>query len=546
MKEWWQKLPISYKLSLIVFGVLTIQVIVGGIIYLWQEVINYEIRKIAEDKMAENLSMKSLYRFKEDYLNWKNKFLIALLKKDLGEIENLPDFTNILKECFKNKEIPLKEEFLKKLKEDFYLVQEFVTKAKTNIQTENPESLCFQFEKISKKFENSLNFFIKSYEEYFDGKVKKLCFWKLVSQIVYGLWVIIFSIGVFLFLKKFKDTIDNYIKSFLKVISGFSEGNFRIVVESKSKDESLKIAEGLNKVRYNLSKVLIETKSICKELLNFVETFSGVEKDVHVNVETLQSYMQKVLEHANEIMARMETQTQFLGELVSAIEEISKNTIKANTISNNAVVKAEEAQNIINNLTQISGDIEYVVDIINNIAEQTKMLALNASIEAARAGEAGKGFAVVANEVKKLAQQTTDATGTINEKVVRIQKEVEKAVKQTYELTQIIRKVDDVFQAIASAVEEQSIVIKDIEKQSGETKENTQLMCSEIQDGMEKLNHIIEKIEESKNYIKKLEQTAVSLYSSLENNFKEERRFKKVPVPVERRKKTDKVLFCIF
>ncbi len=546
MKQWWERLSISYKISLIVFGVLTLQVVVGGIIYLFQELVNYEIKQTYQYKITENLNIDSLYKFKEKYLNWKNRFTIAILKKDLGKIELPPDFNRILEECLKNKKIPVNSKLLSDLRKNFGLIENFVENIEQNMNLKSPEALYFQFERISKKFEKSLNLFIKNYKKYFHEKIKTLYFWKLISQVIYAIWVILFSVGVFLFLKRFKKAIDNYINSFLKVITSFSEGNFRIEVEARSKDESLKIAEGLNKVRYNLSKVLLETKSICKELLNFVDSFSGMEKDVYTDIETLKSYMQKLMDHANEIVFQMETQTQLLGELVKAIEEISRNTVKANTISNNAVVKAEETKSIITNLTKISDEIGYVVDIIKSIAEQTKMLALNASIEAARAGEAGRGFAVVANEVKNLAQQTTEATTTINDKIMHIQKEVESAVKHTFDLVKVIKEVDDVSQAIASAVEEQSIVVRDIEKQSEENREHTQLISEEIQESMDKLAHIIEKIEENKEQVKKLENIALSLYAYLENNFKEERRFKKLPVPVERRKTSSKVLFSIF
>ena len=90
---------------------------------------------------------------------------------------------------------------------------------------------------------------------------------------------------------------------------------------------------------------------------------------------------------------------------------------------------ADEAAQLVQNTNQeisqlgrTADGIGQVIEVIQDIAEQTKLLALNATIEAARAGDAGKGFAVVATEVKELARQTAEATDDIRQRVEGIQK----------------------------------------------------------------------------------------------------------------------------
>ena len=103
-----------------------------------------------------------------------------------------------------------------------------------------------------------------------------------------------------------------------------------------------------------------------------------------------------------------------------------------------------------------SAEIDNVIKLITSIAEQTNLLALNATIEAARAGEAGKGFAVVASEVKDLAQETARATGDISARVEAIQKDTGGAAASISGVTEVIGQIDSYQSAIASAVEQQS------------------------------------------------------------------------------------------
>ena len=106
--------------------------------------------------------------------------------------------------------------------------------------------------------------------------------------------------------------------------------------------------------------------------------------------------------------------------------------------------------------------MESVVEIIREIAGKVNLLALNATIEAARAGEAGKGFAVVAGEVKSLATQTSKATDDIYQEINAMQAAANDVVDSTEVISTSTSSVNEYVAAVASAIEEQTVVTNEI------------------------------------------------------------------------------------
>lgn len=149
-------------------------------------------------------------------------------------------------------------------------------------------------------------------------------------------------------------------------------------------------------------------------------------------------------------------------EMTTTINEIAKNAEQSATVADQASQLAAVSNERVGGLGQSADEIGKVIKVIQDIAEQTNLLALNATIEAARAGEAGKGFAVVASEVKDLAKQTASATDDIRERIEGIQGSTTEAVDSIREITSVITNVNDVARTIAAAVEEQSITTREI------------------------------------------------------------------------------------
>jgi methyl-accepting chemotaxis protein len=167
------------------------------------------------------------------------------------------------------------------------------------------------------------------------------------------------------------------------------------------------------------------------------------------------------------------TVAQAAGELTRAISEISERAGEAASASTRARDDARRTGETMAELSTAAERIGAIVGLIEKVAEQTNLLALNATIEAARAGEAGKGFAVVASEVKSLAAQTAKATEDISTQIAGVQSVVRDAVQAIEAVSGSIEQVTGVSASISAAVEEQSAATAEIERNTNQSAQSS-------------------------------------------------------------------------
>ena len=167
-------------------------------------------------------------------------------------------------------------------------------------------------------------------------------------------------------------------------------------------------------------------------------------------------------------------------ELSASITEIGRQVEKTTQVVDDATQHARTTDSQIEQLAETAGKIGNVISLIQEIAEQTNLLALNATIEAARAGEAGKGFAVVASEVKGLANQTAKATGEIATQISEIQSSTQDAVTAIHHITATMGEVNEYMSAIAASVEEQGAATDEISHNVTQAAQGTQSVVGNI------------------------------------------------------------------
>ncbi|MFQ5448996.1 MAG: methyl-accepting chemotaxis protein [Nitrospinaceae bacterium] len=214
----------------------------------------------------------------------------------------------------------------------------------------------------------------------------------------------------------------------------------------------------------SIREIMEQVTGIVRDLGASSEKLTTVSDEMGDNSQNTSLKAGEVSAAADNISKNVQTVATGTEEMTASIKEIAANASTAAQVAANAVKGAENTNLIVNKLGVSSGEIGEVVKVITSIAEQTNLLALNATIEAARAGEAGKGFAVVANEVKELAKETAKATEEIGKKIETIQSDTQQAVEAITSFTQIIDRINDISNTIASAVEEQSATANEMSR----------------------------------------------------------------------------------
>ncbi|RSM74187.1 methyl-accepting chemotaxis protein [Actinoplanes sp. ATCC 53533] len=257
------------------------------------------------------------------------------------------------------------------------------------------------------------------------------------------------------------------------ICGGLADGDLTRTTGLSTRDEPGQMGLALDTAIARLRQTVSTIDGSATSLASASEQMSGVSTQIAASAEETSAQALTVSAAAEEVSRSVETVSAGSEEMNASILEISQSATEAARVATDAVAITAATSTTMNKLGESSAEIGNVIKVITSIAEQTNLLALNATIEAARAGEAGKGFAVVASEVKDLAQETARATDDISRRVQAIQTDTIGAVAAIEEISKVIARISDIQTTIASAVEEQTATTAEMSRSVTEASAGT-------------------------------------------------------------------------
>ena len=271
-----------------------------------------------------------------------------------------------------------------------------------------------------------------------------------------------------------EENFSNMITEIADVLGSMGQGNYRVSVTQEYVGEFVKIKEAMEDIIAETKSMLNTIRNTAQEIDGGSEQLAKAAMDLADGSTVQATKMQEVADMVNQMSMSMEAKAEEAKETVKIASEAGEALLDGNA-------KMQELKVAIGDIEKCSNEIRTIIGTIEDIANQTNLLSLNAAIEAARAGEAGRGFAVVADQIGKLAADSAQSAVNTRTLIAKSLAEVEQGNAITIKTAEALEQVMDGIKELAQGSQ----------TTSAQSTEQAETMV-QVQQGVEQIAEVVQ------------------------------------------------------
>ncbi|RPF50140.1 methyl-accepting chemotaxis protein [Aquisalibacillus elongatus] len=548
--KFWRNISVGKKYGLISIITILLFLIASGVVFASLQSADSQVD--AQDRRSERAvlidEMTTLFLQKDltvvDYVEYRSNSY----EEDFHTLDE--QFEGVMKEVrprLEGEQVELMDQISANNTEVNTLFEEEVSPAISSFDDNAAQSARSQIASIREDtqvlLEDLRNMVMTDYNTAYQNT--KQAFASVLISLVAGIVIVVVISALLLWV--ISRNVRKNINGAVEMADEISNGNLNVEpLDYESQDEIGQLSHSLNTMRDNLRNILGDVSEASQSVSSQSQQLNQASNEVQEGSEQIASTMQELTSgsenQANSASAISEMMESFLQKVrysyengdqvaqesdsVVALTEDGRDKMVASTEQMKQIHSiVEEAVNKVKGLDQQSQEISKLVEVIQDIAEQTNLLALNAAIEAARAGEHGKGFAVVADEVRKLAEQVGDSVGDITKIVTNIQhesaevteslesgyREVEEGTSQLESTQLTFDQINQSVNQVTGKVQEISSNLKEVLDDSVQMNESVEEIASISEESAAGVEETAATVEESNSSMEEVAKAADEL-----------------------------------